>query len=292
MNSMTGFGRGTCLKDGREITIELRSVNHKFLDLSFRMPRTFSFLEESLRTCIAARLSRGRIDVALTYKNMRDDAKTVQIDKAIMAQYLNAGNEIAEEYNLRNDLSVLNLIRLPEVITVAENEDDAEAIQAIAAEALSTALDSLITMRKNEGEHLKADINAKLDTLSAIRNTLEKRADSAMQEHKTRLEERIAALMQQDIEVDSARLATEIAIMADKASVDEELVRIKTHISSMRVMLESEEPVGRKLDFLVQELNREFNTTGSKSADVEIAQNVIAGKAEIEKIREQIQNIE
>lgn len=292
LKSMTGFGRGRVLRDGREITIELRSVNHKFLDLNFRMPRTLSFLEDVLRSEISKRLSRGHLDITVTYNNTRDDAKTVEIDMGVIDQYINACNKLVEKYDIRNDAGAINLLRLPEAVTVKENDDDNDALCEITREAANEALDTLISMREREGEHLKADINTKLDTLSSIRDDLEKRADGAMQEHKAKLEERIAQLMPQGVEVDAQRLATEIAILADKASVDEELVRIRTHIANMRNMLDADEPIGRKLDFLVQEMNREFNTTGSKSTDVDIAQLVIAGKAEIEKMREQIQNIE
>ena len=292
LKSMTGFGRGRVLRDGREITIELRSVNHKFLDLNFRMPRTLSFLEDVLRSEISKRLSRGHLDITVTYNNTRDDAKTVEIDMGVIDQYINACNKLVEKYDIRNDAGAINLLRLPEAVTVKENDDDNDALCEITREAANEALDTLISMREREGEHLKADINTKLDTLSSIRDDLEKRADGAMQEHKAKLEERIAQLMPQGVEVDAQRLATEIAILADKASVDEELVRIRTHIANMRNMLDADEPIGRKLDFLVQEMNREFNTTGSKSTDVDIAQRVIAGKAEIEKMREQIQNIE
>ena len=292
LRSMTGFGRGKILSDGREMTIELRSVNHKFLDLNFRMPRTLSFLEDILRREISAAVSRGHIDITVTYKNMRDDAKSVVVDTGLMEQYINAGNAIMQKYDVRNDMAAVNIMRLPEVVTVTENDEDVDALCALAHDALCDALSGLVTMREREGEHLKQDLFIKLDRLSAIRDALEERAEGAMQEHKARLEERVAQLMPQGVETDAQRLATEIAIMADKASVDEELVRIKAHITNMREMLGSDEPVGRKLDFLVQEMNREFNTTGSKSTDVELAQNVIAGKAEIEKMREQIQNIE
>ena len=292
LKSMTGFGRGKILADGREMTIELRSVNHKFLDLNFRMPRTLNFLESVLRNEISAKLARGHVDVTVTYKNMRDDAKSIVVDTGLMEQYVKAGNSIIEKYDLRNDMAAVNIMRLPEVVTVTENDEDAEALECIAKQTIAMALDGLVAMREREGEQLNLDLLAKLDTLSKIRDNLEKRAEGAMQEHKAKLEERIAALMPKDVEVDAQRLATEVAILADKASVDEELVRIKAHIINMKEMLKSDEPVGRKLDFLVQEMNREFNTTGSKSTDVEIAQNVIAGKAEIEKMREQIQNIE
>ncbi|MBQ9949697.1 MAG: YicC family protein [Clostridia bacterium] len=292
LRSMTGFGKGFCRQDGREIVIELRSVNHKFLDLSFRMPRTLGFLEDTLRCAISESLSRGHVDVSVTYRNTRDDAKSVTVDKSVLVRYMNAGNELADEYGLRNDLAVLNLMRLPEVVTVTENEDDADAVCAIARTAVDMALSELVSMREREGAKLCDDMNKKLDNLSDIRDVLESRAETAMLEHKAKLEERIAALMPQGVEVDASRLATEVACMADKASVDEEMVRIKTHIANMREMLTKSEPMGRKLDFMVQELNREFNTTGSKSTDVTIAENVIAGKAEIEKLREQIQNIE
>lgn len=292
IRSMTGFGRGISLGDGREFIVEFRCVNHKFLDLNFRMPRTLSFLEDHIRQLIVQKIARGHIDVVVAYKNTRSDAKSVQVDQGVLEQYVAAAQCLTEKLNVRDDRTVMNLMRLPEVITVTEQDDDADEIKRLATQAVTEAISGVLSMREREGEHLKCDILLKLDKLDEIREALVARAPKAVAEHTAKFTERISALITPGIEVDKARLATEIAIFADKASVDEELVRIKTHISNLRLMLDSDEPIGRKADFLVQELNREFNTTGSKSTDTEIASLVIAGKAEIEKMREQIQNIE
>ena len=292
LKSMTGFGRGFCRGDGREITIELRSVNHKYLDLSFRMPRSLSFAEDVIRDVLSKELARGHVDVVVTYRNTRDDSNTVSVNEGLITNYLALAKEVEVKYDVRNDMSVSRLFKMPEVVTVVENADDEDAVKALVREATTGAVHELISMREKEGEKLKADFKVKLDELTRIREELLKLAPSAAEENAKKLTARIEKIMSDGVPVDESRLATEIAVMADKICVDEELVRIGTHIENMRAMLESSAPIGRKADFLIQELNREFNTTGSKSSDSRITELVIAGKAEIEKMREQIQNIE
>ena len=290
-NSMTGFGRASVLKDGREMTVELKSVNHRYLDLGFRMPRHISFLEDEIRRVLTEKLTRGHVDVFITYRNTRNDAKAVVVDAALLDAYINAANECAAKYGLRNDLSVVAALRLPDVADVVEAEEDREAVVALLNDALDAACEELIGMRKVEGERLCADLLARLDSVLAIRAAIAERAPFVVEDYRARLNERIAAILA-GTEVDTARLATEVALFADKANIDEELVRLMSHVAGARELLENGSAVGRKMDFIVQEMNREFNTIGSKANDKAITALVIEGKAEIEKIREQVQNLE
>ncbi len=290
-NSMTGFGRANVLIDGREITVELKSVNHRFLDLGFRMPRHISFLEDEIRRQLTERLTRGHVDVFVSYRNTRTDARTAVVDGALLNAYITAANECAEKYGLRNDLSVVSALRFPDVVDVVEAEEDREAVTELLKKALGAACDELINMRRIEGERLCADLLARLDTVLGIRAGIAEKAPGVVEDYRAKLNERIASILQ-SVEIDAARLATEVALFADKANIDEELVRLGSHVAAARELLENGSAVGRKMDFIVQEMNREFNTIGSKANNKDITALVIEGKAEIEKIREQVQNLE
>jgi len=290
-NSMTGFGRATCLIDGREMTIELKSVNHRYLDLSFRMPRHIGFLEDTLRVLLQSKLSRGHVDVYVNYRNTRRDARTVEVDTYLLSAYLESARQAAEMVGLRDDLSLSNVLRLPDVTNIVEADEDREAVAALASETLLKAVEELCAMRAKEGARLYADLYARAEVLASLREKIMLRAPEVVEQYRIKLNERIQNVLS-DTEIDRARLATEIALFADKASIDEEIVRLGSHIVEYRALLDSAEPSGRKLDFLVQEMNREFNTMGSKANDTALVDLVLAGKAEIEKIREQIQNIE
>jgi uncharacterized protein (TIGR00255 family) len=288
---MTGFGRAALSVDGRELTLELKSVNHRFLDISFRMSRSLSFLEDTVRSALGSLLSRGHIDVYAYYRNTRSDAKSVSVDKALLGAYLAAAADAANEFSLANDFTVSKALRVPDIVTVTEAEEDAEALKALMISAVEAAAHELIEMRTLEGERISRDLLARLDTLSRIRDQIAEKAPLVVEDYRAKLNARIESLLS-EVEVDRARLATEIAIFADKANIDEELVRLSSHFAAMRALFEGDEPIGRKLDFLVQEMNREFNTIGSKANDKAIAALVIDGKAEIEKLREQVQNLE
>lgn len=290
-NSMTGFGRANVLIDGREMTVELKSVNHRYLDLGFRMPRHVSFLEDEIRRGLTERLTRGHVDVFVTYRNTREDARTAVFDAALLEAYLSAARECAERYGLKNDLTVSSALRLPDVIDVVEAEEDREAVAALLREALDKACAELIEMRRVEGERLVSDLLLRLDTVLSIRESIAVRAPLVVEDYRSKLNERIASILE-SAEVDTARLATEVALFADKANIDEELVRLQSHVAAARELLNNGSAVGRKMDFIVQEMNREFNTIGSKANDKDITALVIEGKAEIEKIREQVQNLE
>ena len=290
MQSMTGYGRCQLERDGRVMTVEVKSVNHRFLDTSYRLPRHLTFLDDAVRRGVSAKLSRGHVDVFVNYENHRDDAREVRVDTALACAYQKAIGELSAALGCAGELSVLEYARMPDVLTVQEKEEDQQAVRELFDEALSGALCELVTMREREGESMKRDILEKLSRIGSLREEIEKRAPQVVTDYAAKLQERIAALT--DGELDEARLLTEVAVFADRAAIDEELVRLLSHIAQIRATVDLTEPVGRKLDFLVQELNREFNTIGSKAMDTAIAQCVVAAKGEIEKMREQVQNVE
>ncbi len=291
ISSMTGFGRATVASDGREITIELKSVNHRYLDLAFRMPRHIGFIEDVLRQLLTEQLSRGHVDIFVNYRNTRTDARTVVIDEALMGAYLSAARKAAAQYELRDDITLSAAMRFPDVTDVIEAEEDRDAVAALAREVALRAVTAMKRMRAGEGERLCNDLLNRVTTVESIAGKIDVRAPFVVEEYRTKLSERIESMLG-GVEVDRTRLATEVALFADKASINEELVRLASHITEMRKVLGADEAAGRRLDFIVQEMNREFNTIGSKANDAEITSLVIAGKGEIEKIREQVQNIE
>lgn len=291
ISSMTSFGRATVASDGREITIELKSVNHRYLDLAFRMPRHIGFIEDVLRQLLTEQLSRGHVDIFVNYRNTRTDARTVVIDEALMGAYLSAARKAAAQYELRDDITLSAAMRFPDVTDVIEAEEDRDAVAALAREAALRAVTAMKRMRAGEGERLCNDLLNRVTTVESIAGKIDVRAPFVVEEYRTKLSERIESMLG-GVEVDRTRLATEVALFADKASINEELVRLASHITEMRKVLGADEAAGRRLDFIVQEMNREFNTIGSKANDAEITSLVIAGKGEIEKIREQVQNIE
>ena len=289
MLSMTGYGRAMRELDGRQLTIELKSVNHRFLDLSFRMPRNLMFLEDDARKLIGARLSRGHVDVFMTYRNMRSDARKVQVDRALFDAYASALSGLTDS-GVKDDRSLMNIARLPDVLVVTEAEEDQDALRALLKETLDAALSQLIEMRRREGAEMKKDLAFRTDRIEEMTNAVEKRYPETVEEYTRRLRASIEELIGKN--VDETRLLTEVAVMADRSAIAEETVRLHAHIAQLRECLEKAEPVGRRIDFLVQELNREVNTISSKSQDVPITQLVVGMKAEIEKLREQLQNIE
>ena len=291
ISSMTGYGRGKVTRDGREMTVELKSVNHRYLDIGMRLPRHLGFLEDVFRTELSAALSRGHVDVYVGYNNQRSDARTVVVDEALLGVYLTASRQAAEHLGLPDDLTLSNALRLPDVTNIMEAEEDREAVATLAREATALAVQELKAMRLVEGERLQKDLAQRTEAVLQLAKEIEERAPLVVQEYRVKLDERIAVLLGA-VEVDRTRLATEVALFADRASIEEEIVRLKSHVSQMLSSLSSNEPSGRKLDFIVQEMNREFNTIGSKANDAQLTNAVISGKGEIEKIREQVQNIE
>ncbi len=291
MYSMTGYGRGTASLDGRELTIELKSVNNRFLDIGMKLPRQLSFLEDSLRKLLNDSLNRGHVDVFVNYRNLRSDAKTVRVDEPLLQAYLASARESAKALDLVDDLTLSRALTLPDVTTILPADEDQDALRSLSEAVMTEAIGNLKAMRRKEGERLKLDLSARMDTMTGYAAAIEQRAPAVAEEYRAKLTARIEELLG-ETEVDRARLATEVAIFADRAAIDEEIVRLNTHLIHFRELLEADEPVGRKMDFLVQEMNRECNTIGSKANDAELTSIVLLSKAEIEKLREQIQNIE
>ena len=291
MYSMTGYGRGSASRDGRELTVELKSVNHRYLDLGIRLPRHLAFLEDAIRGRLALQFSRGHIDVFVNYHNSRSDARTVEINAPLLAAYLASARSIGESLHLVDDLSLSAALHLPDVATPREADEDTAAVLSLLETALSDAIDALTQMRAQEGSRLAADLLPRMDAIENLITEIAQRAPLVVQEYRAKLSERIEALLA-GVELDQSRLANEVAYFADRASIDEEIVRLRSHTRQAYQLLVSDEPVGRKLDFIVQEMNRELNTIGSKANDGALSSLVLDGKADVEKIREQIQNIE
>ncbi len=289
MLSMTGYGRAMCEIDGRQLSIELKSVNHRFLDLSFRMPRTLMFLEEDARKAIGARLARGHVDVFMTYKNLRSDSKKVAIDRALFDAYAEALDSVADS-GLKDDRSLMSIARMPDVMTVTEADEDQEALRELMKTTINQALDGMVAMREREGAEMAADLARKVDNIERMTKQIEERYPQTVAEYTARLRAGIEELIGQN--VDETRLLTEVAVMADRSAIAEETVRLHAHIQQLRECFAKTEPIGRRLDFLVQELNREVNTISSKSQDIPITRLAVDCKAEIEKLREQLQNVE
>ena len=290
MQSMTGYGRRQLLRDGREMTVEVKTVNHRFLDISFRMPRHLGFLEDPIRKALGARMQRGHVDVSVTYRNVREDARVVSVDTALLGAYQAAFAAMQAAVPMRDDMTLSAYTRLPDVLVVTEQEENREAVVALMQEALNLACDEACAMRAREGAALCADMGEKLTHIETLAAEVGQRAPLVVRAYQEKLQARLAELL--DAPVDPQRLAQEVALMADRCAIDEELVRLASHIAQIREAFALGEPVGRKLDFLIQELNREVNTIGSKASDMTIAACVVDAKADIEKLREQVQNIE
>lgn len=292
LQSMTGFGRCEIERDGRRMNVEIKTVNSRFLEASIRLPRVLSALEETARGRIRARLARGRCDVFIHYQNLRSDSREATVDEGLLAAYLTAYRKIADMGGLPNDATAGLLARMPDVLTISDAQEDEEALQALLCDTVDGAVDNLVQMRTVEGGKLAEDIEGRLQEMERHLSMVEGRADLVVAEYRDRLYARIAELTEGKAPVDEARLATEVALFADRCAIDEEVVRLRSHISGCRDMLQEAKPVGRNLDFLVQEFNREVNTICSKSSDLTITQAGLAMKNEVEKIREQVQNIE
>ena len=290
MYSMTGYGRAARTEDGRSLTIELKSVNHRFLDLNFRMPRSFAFLEDAARKQIGQYLSRGHVDIFITYLNLREDSKMVRVDEGLVKAYMRALDQIRDETALADDRALSLIPRLPDALIVTEAPEDEEALRRLLADTLGQALDALNAMRRREGAAMRQDMLDKLDEIEEMTGRIEERYPETVTEYQKKLKQRVEELL--GSEMDEARLAQEVAIMADRAAVAEETVRLRSHIRQAREICDKDEPVGRSLDFIVQEMNREVNTVSSKSQDIPITQTVLSLKSAIEKLREQLQNVE
>ncbi len=291
IKSMTGFGRGEAREDGREFMVEIKTVNHRYTDVFIKMPRQIGFLEEKVRDLVGKAVSRGKIDVFITFSNTAEDSKNVVFDEGLAKAYIDSVKLMKDKFALRDDVTLTLVSRFPDVFRIEQAEQDEEKLWKLLKGAVENALESLISMRLHEGEGLSTDLYEKARFIESLLKDISVRAPEVVKEYKAKLENRIRDLLEQPT-IDEARLATEIAIFADRCSIDEEIVRLGSHIGQLRDTLKIQQPVGRKLDFLIQEMNREINTIGSKANDLTITRNVVDIKSEIEKLREQIQNIE
>lgn len=289
--SMTGYGRSKMLFGAREITVEIRSVNHKFFEFSSRVPRQYGYIEDKLKALFSASVSRGKVEVYVNISTNDGSDVSVQVNTPLAENYISALREANTELNLTDDITLTRLFGIPDIFTVTKAETDENELWEEVKATASSALEGFVDMRRREGERLKNDILTKLDHIEETVAKIELRSPEVTREYRDKLYQKLCDILQ-DKNIDEARILTEAAIFADKTAVDEETVRLKSHVASFRELLELDEPIGKKLDFLVQEMNREVNTTGSKCSDLTITKMVVDLKSTVEKIREQIQNIE
>ncbi len=291
VRSMTGFGRGQVTYENLEVTVEIRSVNHRYFEFSAKVPRSYNFLEEKLKSFCNARISRGKVEVYVSVDNKAGAATVVEINEDVARAYVNAYKELSKKYRIKNDATASVIAAHSDVLSLKRQVADEETVTAAVMEAAEIALGEFISMRETEGERLKNDILSKLDAILERVQYIEERSPETVKAYRERLEAKIKELLS-GAQFDEQRIITETAIFADKVAVDEETVRLRSHIAQLKSMFELDESIGRKLDFIVQEMNRETNTIGSKAQDTEILQRVVDTKSDIEKIREQLQNIE
>lgn len=289
--SMTGYGSAKGSVEGQEITVELKSVNNRYLDCSVRLPRNFLFAEDTVKQAVSAGVSRGKVDVFVSAQASQDSGTVVSVNEELARGYRDAVARIAETLGLESGLNAFSLARFPDVLTVERRELDKDKAAAALSQITAKAVEEFNAMREREGERLRRDMLGKLETIEGLVSVVEERSPQTVKEYRERLEARLRDILA-DRSLDEQRVITEAAIFADRTAVDEETVRLRSHIAQFRTMLEEGSPIGRKMDFLVQEFNRESNTIGSKCSDASLAKVVVDLKSEIEKIREQLQNVE
>ena len=291
LKSMTGFGRYELSEGERKITVEMKAVNHRYLDVTLKMPKKLNFFESAIRTLLKEYVQRGKIDVFITYEDLSSKGAALTYNRAVAAQYMDYFRQMAEEFALENNVKVTDLARCPEVLTLEDQQEDEEEIWQMLEQAVRGACEKFVETRVREGEALKTDLLVKLDEMLDLVAMIEERSPQIVKEYRTKLENKVLELLT-DTQMDEGRIATEVTIFADKICVDEEIVRLKSHIEAMKNALKAGGSIGRKLDFIAQEMNREANTTLSKANDLALADCAIDLKTGIEKVREQIQNLE
>lgn len=291
IQSMTGFGRGEAANEKYKVTIEMKSVNHRYLDLSVRLPRKLNFYEPAIRNQVKEFAKRGKIDIFVSIEQLQENAESIQYNPQIAAAYLSGISQMADEFSIDGTIQAYQLARFPDVFTKAEEDDNEEEWIPIVTQALRDACEKFAESRRIEGEKLAKDLSEKLDHISDLVDKIETRSPQIVEEYRKKITEKVEQLLA-DTQIDENLLATEIVMFSDKICVDEEMVRLRTHVEHVKETLTAGENIGRKLDFLIQEMNREANTTLSKANDSEVSEYGIDLKTEIEKIREQIQNIE
>ncbi|MBQ8540000.1 MAG: YicC family protein [Clostridia bacterium] len=291
MKSMTGYGTAETLYAGKKITVEIKSVNSRYSDISVKMPRLYSFLEAPVKKAVTNYTSRGKIDVYINIDSSEDDTKAVSVNVSLAKAYQDAINRIAEATETQGEVNAITLARLPDVLSIDAEDEDSEEMTRVVLTALDEAGRIYTKMREDEGYNMLLVLTEHLNVIENIVNIIEEHAPEIVVNYRAKIEARMKEIMG-NVPYDESRLLTEVALFADKVNVDEEIARLKSHIDQMKEMFKATEPIGRKMDFLIQEMNREINTTGSKCNNLSIARNVIDVKAEIEKLREQVQNIE
>ena len=291
VRSMTGFGRAKYSEGGLNITVEFKSVNHRYFEFASRLPKGYMFLDEKLKSFCQQKISRGKVEAAVIIEDNSENAAVVEVNVAYADAYLAAISDMSRRYHIKNDVKMSSLVSNPELFTVKKQALPEETVTAAVLKTAEEAMESFISMRESEGERLKKDVKTRTDFILEKVAFVEERSPETVKAYREKLEQKIKELIG-DVQVDEQRLLTETAIFADKVAVAEETVRLRSHIKQFSSLLDSDEPIGRKLDFIVQEMNREANTIGSTAQDIEIAHTVVDIKSEIEKIREQIQNIE
>ena len=290
MKSMTGFGRASLESNGKNYIIEIKTVNNKYSDITVKSPKRLSFMEDKIRKQIANRITRGKVDVSVSFFDFSNKSKNVVLNKEIAKEYIKQLREIADENNLSENISVVEIAKLPDILNSIDSDND-EEIAGEALKCLNMALDSLIEMRKAEGENIKQDLLVRIERVQNLVDKIAENSKGIVEEYVSKLEKRVKEILKTDV-VDENRIAQEAVIYADKTSIEEELTRLNSHIVQFKELVNSDGPVGKKLDFMIQEMNRETNTIGSKAGSGEITKAVIDLKVELEDIREQIQNIE
>ena len=290
MKSMTGFGRASLESNGKNYIIEIKTVNNKYSDITVKSPKRLSFMEDKIRKQIANRITRGKVEVSVSFFDFSNKSKNVVLNKEIAKEYIKQLREIADENNLSENISVVEIAKLPDILNSIDSDND-EEIASEALQCLNMALDSLIEMRKTEGENIKQDLLIRIERVQNFVDKIAENSKGIVEEYVSKLEKRVKEILKTDV-VDENRIAQEAVIYADKTSIEEELTRLNSHIVQFKELINSDGPVGKKLDFMIQEMNRETNTIGSKAGSGEITKAVIDLKVELEDIREQIQNIE
>ena len=290
IKSMTGYGKSNMSKNSREYQVEIKSVNHRYLDVSVKMPRSLSYLEEEIKKAVSAKVTRGKVDVFITFNNNSLEGRDIKINTEIARMYIKELRDLAESEGIIADIPVTEISKLPDVLTIQNNQDD-ETIKSELLEVTNKAIENLVEMRKVEGEKIAQDLLVRIQDIEEKVKKISSLSTGLIEEYVVKLNTRIKELLQ-DQEIDEARLAQEVVIYADKCSIEEEVTRLNSHIYQFRELLQTNEAVGKKIDFMIQEMNRETNTIGSKANNLEITNEVINMKTQIENIREQVQNIE
>ncbi len=291
IKSMTGYGRSEAVIDGKKIFCEIKSVNHRYSDYSIRVPRNFGFLEDKVKKLASERVSRGKVDIYIGVEYCESADRKIYLNTELAEEYLKALVELKEQTGLRDDISVMGIARLPDIFRAERLEEDEDKLWEAVKTVTLSALDEFSAMRQREGERISEDLSQRIEYMRGIAKKIEERSPETVLEYQTKLYNKIKEVLDGK-DIDEARILTEVAIFADKVAVNEETVRLSSHFDEFYKIISADEPAGRRLDFLIQEINREINTTGSKANDIEIARYVVELKGETEKLREQVQNVE